>query len=128
VLVHGSLADHTTFDPLVAELRDAMTTFAMDRRGFGASGDAAGYAIWREFEDVAAVVDAVAGRTGRPVALWGHSYGAGCAIGGAARPATSTGWCCEPELDRLPPGSIGRSRRRWPRDRGPRWRCWGSSG
>jgi pimeloyl-ACP methyl ester carboxylesterase len=84
VLVHGSLADHSTFDPLVAELGDAMTTFAMDRRGFGASGDAAGYAIGREFEDVAAVVDAVAARTGRPVALWGHSYGAGCAIGGAA--------------------------------------------
>ena len=56
----------------------------MDRRGFGASGDAAGYAIEREFEDVAAVVEAVAARTGGPVALWGHSYGAGCAMGGAA--------------------------------------------
>ena len=56
----------------------------MDRRGFGASGDAAGYAIQQEFEDVAAVVEAVAARTGKPVALWGHSYGAGCAMGGAA--------------------------------------------
>jgi pimeloyl-ACP methyl ester carboxylesterase len=84
VLVHGSLTDHTTFAPLVAELRDGVTTFAMDRRGFGASGDAPGYAIEREFEDVAAVVEAVAGRTGGPVALWGHSYGAGCALGGAA--------------------------------------------
>jgi pimeloyl-ACP methyl ester carboxylesterase len=84
VLVHGSMCDHTAFDPLVAELRDTMTTFAMDRRGFGGSGDAPGYAIEREFEDVAAVVDAVAARTGRPVALWGHSYGAGCAMGGAA--------------------------------------------
>ena len=84
VLVHGSLIDHTTFGPLVAELRDGMTTFAMDRRGFGASGDAPGYAIEREFEDVAAVVEAVAARTGGPVALWGHSYGAGCAMGGAA--------------------------------------------
>jgi pimeloyl-ACP methyl ester carboxylesterase len=84
VLAHGSMCDHTAFDPLVAELRDAMTTFAMDRRGFGASGDAAGYALEREFEDVAAVVEAVAARTGGPVALWGHSYGAGCAMGGAA--------------------------------------------
>jgi pimeloyl-ACP methyl ester carboxylesterase len=33
---------------------------------------------------VAAVVEAVAARTGGPVALWGHSYGAGCAMGGAA--------------------------------------------
>jgi pimeloyl-ACP methyl ester carboxylesterase len=84
VLVHGSMCDHTAFDPLVAELRGAMTTYAMDRRGFGASGDAAGYVIEREFEDVAAVVRAVAARTGGPVALWGHSYGAGCAMGGAA--------------------------------------------
>jgi len=30
------------------------------------------------------VVRAVAARTGGPVALWGHSYGAGCALGGAA--------------------------------------------
>ena len=84
VLAHGSMCDHTAFDPLVAELRHGMTTFAMDRRGFGASGDASGYAIEREFEDVAAVVEAVATRTGGPVALWGHSYGAGCAMGGAA--------------------------------------------
>jgi pimeloyl-ACP methyl ester carboxylesterase len=84
VLVHGSMCDHTAFDPLVAELRAAVTTFAMDRRGFGASGDADGYALEREFEDVAAVVEAVAARTGGPVALWGHSYGAGCAMGGAA--------------------------------------------
>jgi pimeloyl-ACP methyl ester carboxylesterase len=84
VLVHGSMCDHTASDPLVAELRDTMTTFAMDRRGFGASGDAAGYELEREFEDVAAVVEAVAARTGGPVALWGHSYGAGCAMGGAA--------------------------------------------
>jgi pimeloyl-ACP methyl ester carboxylesterase len=33
---------------------------------------------------VAAVVEAVAARTGRPVTLFGHSYGAGTAMGGAA--------------------------------------------
>jgi pimeloyl-ACP methyl ester carboxylesterase len=85
VMVHGSLQDHTASGALVDELRDGVTTFSMDRRGFGASGDAAGYSIEREFEDVAAVVDAVAARTGATVALWGHSYGAGCAMGGAAR-------------------------------------------
>jgi pimeloyl-ACP methyl ester carboxylesterase len=84
VLLHGSLCDHTIFEPLVDELRDGVTTFSMDRRGFGASGDAAGYSIEREFEDVAAVVEAVAARSGGPVALWGHSYGAGCAMGGTA--------------------------------------------
>jgi pimeloyl-ACP methyl ester carboxylesterase len=84
VLVHGALSDHTRFGPLVDELRDDVTTFSMDRRGRGGSGDAPGYSIDREFEDVAAVVDAVADRTSGPVALWGHSYGADCAMGGAA--------------------------------------------
>ena len=62
-----------------------MATFSMDRRGFGASGDTAPYSIERDFEDVAAVVNAVAARTSGPVALFGHSYGANCAMGGAAR-------------------------------------------
>jgi pimeloyl-ACP methyl ester carboxylesterase len=84
VLVHGSIADHTTFDPFVAVLRHDMTTFSMDRRGFGASGDTPDYSIEQDFADVAAVVDAVAARTGGQVALWGHSYGANCAMGGAA--------------------------------------------
>ena len=84
VLVHGSLQDHSISAALVAELRAGMTTFAMDRRGFGASGDGADYAIEREFEDVAAVVDTVAARVNAPVGVWGHSYGAGLAMGGAA--------------------------------------------
>jgi pimeloyl-ACP methyl ester carboxylesterase len=84
VMVHGSLRDHSTFAPLVDELRDQFTTYAVDRRGFGASEDAAGYSIEQEFRDVADVVDAVATRTGERVVLWGHSYGAGCAMGGAA--------------------------------------------
>jgi pimeloyl-ACP methyl ester carboxylesterase len=81
VLVHGSLRNHTIFDPLVAHLQAHLTTYAVDRRGFDASGDAADYAIQREFEDVAAVADAVASRAGRRVILLGHSYGAGCAMG-----------------------------------------------
>jgi pimeloyl-ACP methyl ester carboxylesterase len=53
----------------------------MDRRGRGSSGDAETYDIQREFEDIAVVVDAVAERSGTPVNLYGHSYGALCAIG-----------------------------------------------
>lgn len=83
VMVHGSLQDHSISAALVAELRTDLTIFAMDRRGFGASGDGAAYAIEREFDDVAAVVDAVADRVGEPVALWGHSYGASVAMGAA---------------------------------------------
>jgi pimeloyl-ACP methyl ester carboxylesterase len=85
VLVHGSLQDHTISAAFVAELRTGLTTYAADRRGFGASGDAAEYGIEREFADVAAVVDTVAAGVGGPVALWGHSYGASVAMGAAAR-------------------------------------------
>lgn len=85
VVVHGALNDHTTDRPFIDELRGNVTTFAIDRRGRGASGDGPDYAIKREFEDVAAVVDAVAARTGQAVSVWGHSYGADCAMGAAAR-------------------------------------------
>jgi pimeloyl-ACP methyl ester carboxylesterase len=108
VMVHGSIADHTTFDPFVEVLRDTLMTFSVDRRGFGASGDGDDYAIERDFEDVATVVDTVAARTGDPVALWGHSYGANCAMGGAARTGNVHHLVLyEPSLGlAYPPGSI----------------------
>jgi pimeloyl-ACP methyl ester carboxylesterase len=110
VLVHGSIADHTTFDSFVEVLATGMTTYAMDRRGFGISGDSPHYAIEREFEDVAAVVDAVAERTGGPVVLWGHSYGASCAMGGATLTSNVSHLVLyEPSLGLpYPPGSIER--------------------
>lgn len=83
VMVHGSIADHAVFDGLVAAGASSLQAFRLDRRGFGVSGDGPDYAIERDFDDVAAVVDAVAQMTGTPVALFGHSYGANCAIGGA---------------------------------------------
>ena len=74
VLVHGTTADRTRWARVLPELEPRFTVYAMDRRGRGGSGDAAEYAIDREFEDVAAVIDAV----GEPVFLLGHSYGAIC--------------------------------------------------
>lgn len=84
VLVHGGMSDHRNDAPFVAEMARTFTVFAMDRRGRGASGDGGEYSIEREFEDIAAVVDQVADRMAEPVALWGHSYGADCAMGAAA--------------------------------------------
>jgi pimeloyl-ACP methyl ester carboxylesterase len=55
----------------------------MDRRGRGGSADAEEYALEREYEDVAAVVDAVAEASGSAVDLYGHSHGGICAFGGA---------------------------------------------
>lgn len=80
-MVHGAISDHSNDAPFAEVLGRAVTTYAMDRRGRGGSGDAPNYAISREFEDVAAVVDAVAARTGERVAVWGHSYGADVAMG-----------------------------------------------
>lgn len=108
VLVHGSFGDHTAWTAPVTELRQHFTTFAMDRRGFGASGDGPDYTIEREFDDVAAVVDAVAARQGEPASLWGHSYGAGCAMGGASgSPNVHHLVLYEPSLGlTYPPGAI----------------------
>jgi pimeloyl-ACP methyl ester carboxylesterase len=83
VLVHGTTADHTRWRPLLPYLEPHATVHAMDRRGRGASGDAPDYRLAREFEDVAAVVDAVAAASGSPVDLLGHSFGGLCSFGAA---------------------------------------------
>ena len=83
LLVHGASADHTTFRVLGPLLEPTFTIHAIDRRGRGASGDTAPYAIEREYEDVAAVATAVAQDAGRPVDVFGHSYGGRCALGAA---------------------------------------------
>jgi pimeloyl-ACP methyl ester carboxylesterase len=85
VLVHGTAGDHTTFrvaGPLLAARR---TVHAIDRRGRGASGDAAAYSIEREFDDVAAVARAIADERGERVDVVGHSLGGRCALGAALR-------------------------------------------
>jgi pimeloyl-ACP methyl ester carboxylesterase len=97
ILVHGTTADHTTFRVLGPRLADTFALFAVDRRGRGASGDTLPYAIEREFEDVAAVAEAVAGRSGvAAVDVFGHSYGGRCALGAALRtPAVRRVICYE---------------------------------
>ncbi len=84
VLVHGSFTDHTAWAATLPELRRHFSTYAVDRRGYGASGDGEGYGIAREFEDLAEVVASVAERSEALVTVWGHSFGANCAMGGAA--------------------------------------------
>jgi pimeloyl-ACP methyl ester carboxylesterase len=85
VLVHGTLGDHTVFravGPLIARRR---RIHAIDRRGRGASGDAPGYAISREFEDVAAVATELSREAGGAVDVLGHSFGGRCALGASLR-------------------------------------------
>ena len=79
VLVHGTTGAHWSFRFLVPMLVDRFNLYAVDRRGRGESGDRADYAIEREFEDVAAVLDSI----DEPANLFGHSYGATTALGAA---------------------------------------------
>src|SRR6185436_975527 len=89
LLVHGAAADHTTFRVVGPLLGATFDVWAMDRRGRGASGDTAPYAIEREFEDVAAVTGAIADRRAvDAIDVFGHSYGGRCALGAALRSAT----------------------------------------
>ena len=83
VLVHGATADHTAWRASGPLLATTHAVHAIDRRGRGASGDTLPYAIAREYEDVAAVVDAVAAETGGPVDVIGHSYGGRVGLGAA---------------------------------------------
>ena len=72
VLVHGMTADHTRWKPVLPMLEMYFTVYAMDRRGRGGSGDAPGYEMAREIEDVTMLVDSI----GKPAFLLGHAYGA----------------------------------------------------
>jgi pimeloyl-ACP methyl ester carboxylesterase len=85
VLVHGAAADHTTFRAVEPILARRHRVHAIDRRGRGASGDGPAYAIDREYEDLAEVVDALAAEGGDPVDVLGHSYGGRLGLGAALR-------------------------------------------
>src|ERR671910_144572 len=81
VLVHGTAADHSRWASVLPAFEQRFTVYAIDRRGRGGSGDSDDYAIEREFEDVAAMVDSL----GEPVNVLGHSYGGLCALEAALR-------------------------------------------
>jgi pimeloyl-ACP methyl ester carboxylesterase len=109
VLVHGTSADHTRWAPVITALSAAFTTYAMDRRGRGASADAEEYSIELEFDDVAAVIDGVGG----DVDVLGHSYGAVCSLEATLRtPRVRRLVLYEPPLpvgiEIYPPGLIER--------------------
>ena len=76
VLIHGATADHSRWAPALPALEEHFTVHNFDRRGRGESGDAADYALEREFEDVVAVVESA----GTEVNLLGHSHGGVCAL------------------------------------------------
>ncbi|MGW0085841.1 alpha/beta fold hydrolase [Streptomyces sp. NPDC003393] len=80
VLVSGAMSTGATVAPLAAALADRFSTVVYDRRGRGESGDTAPYAVEREVEDLAAVLDAVGGEA----ALYGISSGGALVLRAAA--------------------------------------------
>ena len=87
LLVHGGLSGMLRWAPLWPLLTPRFAVTAMDRRGRGSSGDAEDYSLDREFDDVGAVLEALAARGGGPVDVLGHSFGAVCVLGAAGRGA-----------------------------------------
>lgn len=86
VFVAGAFNDHTTCAALAAELADRHTVITYDRRGRGESGDTPPYAIDREVEDLAALIEMAGGSA----AVFGFSSGAQLALRAAADGAAIT--------------------------------------
>jgi pimeloyl-ACP methyl ester carboxylesterase len=80
VLVGGALCTGATLAPLAAALSDRFGAITYDRRGRGESGDTAPFAVAREVEDIAALIEA----SGGPAALYGISSGGALALEAAA--------------------------------------------
>jgi pimeloyl-ACP methyl ester carboxylesterase len=79
VLVHGLGAANPIVWPATRLLAEHFTVVAPDRRGRRDSGDGPDYALEREFEDIATLVDTFE----VPTYLLGHSFGGMLALGSA---------------------------------------------
>ncbi|MET7323477.1 alpha/beta hydrolase [Streptomyces sp. NPDC005549] len=80
VLVSGAMSTGATTAPLAAELSGRFDVTVYDRRGRGESGDTAPYAVEREIEDLAALIEAVGGEA----SLYGMSSGGALVLRAAA--------------------------------------------
>ncbi|MBM7790403.1 alpha/beta fold hydrolase [Tenggerimyces flavus] len=73
--------DHRPLPAPVSQLAEHFTVYVYDRRGRGGSGDTAPYAVEREVEDLAAVIEAAGGSA----YVYGMSSGSLLALHAAAR-------------------------------------------
>ena len=80
IVVCGAMCDRALMRPTAEELAKYFTVFNYDRRGRGDSGDTTPYAVEREIEDIAALMD----EAGGTVSVYGHSSGAGLVLHAAA--------------------------------------------
>ncbi|MET8077435.1 alpha/beta hydrolase [Streptomyces sp. NPDC005303] len=80
ILVSGAMSTGGTVAPLAVPLSERFDVLVYDRRGRGASGDTAPYAVDREVEDLAALVEAAGGEA----SLCGVSSGGALVLEAAA--------------------------------------------
>lgn len=80
ILVSGAMSTGGTVAPLAVALSDGFRVVVYDRRGRGESGDRQPYAVEREVEDLAALIEAVGGEA----ALYGTSSGGALVLHAAA--------------------------------------------
>lgn len=81
VVSPGSLGAAEDWQFVADALAPQLTSYAVNRRGHGASQDSPSFSLEREQEDIAAVLDLA----GPDATLLGHSYGAVIALGLALR-------------------------------------------
>ncbi len=84
LMVHGGMCSSARWTPLWPLLVGRFQVTAMDRRGRASSEDGEGYSLGAEYEDVMAVAEQLSAGQGRPIDVFGHSFGAVCALGAAA--------------------------------------------
>ncbi|MDH6607142.1 pimeloyl-ACP methyl ester carboxylesterase [Streptomyces sp. SAI-208] len=80
ILVSGAMSTGGTVAPLAVPLSERFDVLVYDRRGRGQSGDTAPYAVTREVEDLAALVEAAGGEA----CLCGISSGGALVLEAAA--------------------------------------------
>jgi pimeloyl-ACP methyl ester carboxylesterase len=80
ILVSGAMSTGGTVAPLAVPLSERFDVLVYDRRGRGASGDTAPYAVAREVEDLAALIEAAGGEA----CLCGVSSGGALVLEAAA--------------------------------------------
>ncbi|MCZ4516973.1 alpha/beta fold hydrolase [Rhodococcus ruber] len=132
LLVHGYPDNHHVFDPLIAELGDAVRVIAYDTRGSGASvlEPPADVAIEQLALDAFAVVESIPELTGK-VHVFAHDWGSVQMWEAMASPRATTAFASYtsvsgPSLDHLRQVARARSVRpqRWPSLVGQLARSW----
>ena len=72
----GSADDHQGYRRVVPHLEGHFTVYAADRRGRGLSGTEGDCDFGCEVDDMVALAEAVAAKSGAPADIFAHSFGA----------------------------------------------------